>query len=281
MGNVSNPGQWATMERLRFIERSAFWRGVVNRQDLGATFGLSMAQASADLQKYQEMNPGALVYNLKQKRYEGAREFTPRVHDARIEEAMTIFLRGGGRAGKVASLAWLGEEGGVASKVDVLELPERQANLRVLRNVFLAVHHDRRLRIKYHSVRSSAAEWRWIRPHAFAHDGSRWHARAWCEENRDFRDFTLSRMSDADWPEEGAKVRFRDSSWREEVTLELRPARALGEIQKRAIEMDYGMRRGVLRITVRKALEGYLRDRLHLPLRDGTRPKPLLEVVAE
>jgi WYL domain len=279
MGNVSNPNQWAVMERLRFIERSAFWRGVVNRQDLVETFGLSMAQASADLQRYQEMNPGALVYNLKRKRYEGAPELTPKLHEPRIEEAMGLFLPGGGQAGKVSSFEWLRDGDVGESKVEVLEPPQRRANLTVVRRVFLAVHNEQRLRIKYHSVHSSAAAWRWIRPHAFAHDGSRWHARAWCEKNADHRDFSLGRMSDADWPEDAPPQAVKDNDWIEEVTLTLRPAKGLDEAQKRAIELDYGIRRGRLKITVRKAMEGYLRDRLHLTLRDGTVPKRPLEIV--
>lgn len=45
-----------------------------DRRDLVAAFGVSLAQASSDLQKYQELNPGALQYHMNRKRYEGARE---------------------------------------------------------------------------------------------------------------------------------------------------------------------------------------------------------------
>ena len=61
MGNSSNPEQWAVMERLRFIERAAYWRGWIQRQDLAAVYGKGSAQASADFQKYLELNPGALA----------------------------------------------------------------------------------------------------------------------------------------------------------------------------------------------------------------------------
>ena len=52
-----------------FIEACAWWKGLVKRQDLAGLFGVSMAQASSDLQRYLELNPGAFVYNLRQKRY--------------------------------------------------------------------------------------------------------------------------------------------------------------------------------------------------------------------
>jgi len=70
MGNKTNDQNWAATERLRFIEVCAWWKGIVNRNDLVGLFGISMAQASLDLHRYLEMNPDAFVYNLRQKRYE-------------------------------------------------------------------------------------------------------------------------------------------------------------------------------------------------------------------
>jgi hypothetical protein len=64
------------------------------------------------------------------------------------------------------------------------------------------------------------------------------------------------------------------------VTLVLKPSGRLAEAQRRAVETDYGMRRGVMPIiTVRRALEDYLHARLHVPLRDGTAPRRALELV--
>ena len=93
MGNQTNAGLWVAQERLRAIERAAYWRGWVKRKDLAALFGVSLAQASSDLQKYQELNPGALQYNMNAKRYEGAREMVcVLVKEPSLEEAMGAFL---------------------------------------------------------------------------------------------------------------------------------------------------------------------------------------------
>jgi len=51
MGNKTNDQNWAATERLRFIEACAWWKGIVQRQDLVGLFGISMAQASSDLQR--------------------------------------------------------------------------------------------------------------------------------------------------------------------------------------------------------------------------------------
>ena len=47
--------------------------------------------------------------------------------------------------------------------------------------------------------------------------------------------------------------------------------------QSKAVERDYAMTGGVLKIKVRKAMEGYLRDRLGIAMADGKMPVRLLE----
>ena len=69
MGNGTNPGSWYPRCRLAWLERRAEATGRINRADLQEAFGISPAQASGDLQAYQQLNPGALSYDLPSKRY--------------------------------------------------------------------------------------------------------------------------------------------------------------------------------------------------------------------
>lgn len=59
------------------------------------------------------------------------------------------------------------------------------------RHLFLAVSGGRRVRVRYWSVNREKATLRELRPHAFGHDGCRWHLRAWCHDREDFRDFVI------------------------------------------------------------------------------------------
>jgi len=88
MGNKTKDQNWAATERLRFIEVCAWWKGIVNRNDLVGLFGISMAQASLDLQRYLEMNPDAFVYNLRQKRHEPVAEMKCLMTKPRMDEAV-------------------------------------------------------------------------------------------------------------------------------------------------------------------------------------------------
>ncbi len=280
MGNRSNLDQWATMERMRFIERSAYWRGVVNRQDLAGVFGLSMAQASADLQKYQQENPGALLYNLNRKRYEGTEGMVMKFAAPVLEEAMAMFLTGGAAALGVGmpglpGAAGEGTDGTV--QVRVVRMPQRRAVAAVERRIFLAVLQGVRVRARYRSVNSGSDDWRWLWPRVFAHNGSRWHVRAWCEQRGAWADFTLSRIVEAEWPVPGGTPPPPDGEAGRMEVLKLRAHRDLTPAKKAAVEQDFGMKDGVLEVPVNALIADYLRSRLHLPLADGTLPAPLVE----
>ena len=273
MGNKTNDRNWAAMERLRFIEACAWWKGVVNRQDLAGLFGVSMAQASSDLQRYLEMNPGAFVYNLREKRYEGTAEMKCVMTRPRLDEAVARFLGGDARS------TWTGwdEESEGGGCVAILKMPVREAGAVVERRVFLAILNGLRIKVRYASVNSGKEEWRWLLPHALGHNGARWHARAWCETNSDFRDFTLSRIAEIEWSREAAELPAQDKDWEQWVTLQVRPHKGLSDEQRKAVEREYAMRNGVLKLKVRKAMEGYLRDRLGLAMADGKPALRLLE----
>lgn len=277
MGNTSNPKQWATMERMRFIERSAYWRGSVNRQDLQEVFGLSKAQSSADLQKYQEENPGALGYNMKRKRYEGALEMVSKFTVPVLEEAMAIFLKGGSSALTVASMAGQGRANGPL-QVYVVPMPQRRAPFMVERRIFQSVLHGFKLQVRYFSVNSGREDWRWLHPKAFAHDGNRWHVRAWCESREGWADFTLSRIVEARLPEISG-VSLEADPKEKRATLNLRPHHGLNGTAKEAVERDFGMDDGELKFSASGIVADYLRSRLGVPLADGSFPAPLVEEV--
>jgi hypothetical protein len=90
---------------------------------LGGLFGVSMAQASSDLQRYLDLNPGAFVYNLRQKRYEAAAEMKCVMTRPRLEEALGRFLGGEVRGVRVG---WIEESEG-SECVSVLRMPLREA----------------------------------------------------------------------------------------------------------------------------------------------------------
>ena len=130
----------------------------------------------------------------------------------------------------------------------------------------------------YWSVNSGTAKWRWLAPHAFGHDGYRWHVRAWCFENEDYRDFVLGRMEKVDWPKALEETLPRDAAWHTWEQIIVRPHRSLNANQQRAVALDYRMRQGKLKLRVRRAMADYLRAHLRLPI-DGEALNSHFEIV--
>ena len=61
--------RWGVAQRLEFIEFRLFWEGRVNRSDLMEQFGLSVNQASADLNRYIGFAPENMVYDKGARTY--------------------------------------------------------------------------------------------------------------------------------------------------------------------------------------------------------------------
>lgn len=273
MSKKSHEQYWAARQRLRFIETCAWWKGIVNRNDLVEIFGISMAQASSDMQTYLDLNPAALTYNLRQKRYEATVSMKWILSQPNLAEAAALFLS------KDAHGAWSGihEYAVYGDAVSIIRMPVREAKEAVDRRAFLAIMNGYRIRMRYVNEETGKDEWRRIRPHALGHNGSRWHLRAWCERNDDYRDFPLTRIAEIEWTRDHMDLPRTDEEWNAIVTLKIRPHRNLSALQKQAVELEYGMSGGLLKIKVRKAMEEYLRDRLGLPVEGSESPAQLFE----
>lgn len=94
---------------------------------------------------------------------------------------------------------------------------------------------------------------------AFADNGLRWHVRAFDRERERFGDFVLTRIVKAVEVEEPVKEHEKlggDEQWARIVDLELVPHPGIQ--WPKAVEADYGMKNGLLRIKTRAALAGYV-----------------------
>ena len=69
MDNDKSELRWGVAQRLEFIEFRLFWEGYVNRSDLMEQFGLSVNQASADLNRYIGFAPDNMVYDKSARTY--------------------------------------------------------------------------------------------------------------------------------------------------------------------------------------------------------------------
>lgn len=264
--SVDLPG-WAERRRLAFIERVLWWRGWINRRDLMEQFHCSGPQATLDLQSYFSLNPQAAIYNPRTRRYETVDRMEPML-------GVPDLLDDSRELGGVLEM----EEGvPFAARAEV---PLRLANARVFRALARAVFAGNSVEIRYFSVHAGTVEGRRISPRAFGHDGLRWHVRALCHRDEVFKDFVVGRMDRVGKAQPCGFTDRVDTAWTDRIDLVLRPNPELPEVQRQALEMDYGMTEGKLVLSVRRAMEIYVRRRLGF-IQPLDAPLPVLNELRE
>ena len=235
-------------ERLAFLELRAFFTGELRRADLEARFGIKPAAASRDLSLYREIAPENIDYDAAARCYRPSAAFAP-VFSFQPERVLSWLLEGFG---------------------DGLDLGLRQVapcegpghlvkpDMEVLGTVTRSLCAKRALRVSYLSL-SSGPKRREIVPVALADNGQRWHVRCYDRERSRFGDFVVTRIVKAqeiDGDVAENETLAADEQWARIVDLELAPHPGIA--WPKAVEADYGMRDGVLKIKTRAALAGYV-----------------------
>jgi WYL domain len=266
MGQAGTGLKWGVERRLEFIEFRLFWEGGVNRADIIEMFDVSVPQASKDLTLYQERAPNNAVYDKSAKRYVASDQFQPCFLKPDPAEYLNQ-LRSVSDGILDRSHAWIGQ----FPPYDAAPTPVRAVHPPILRSVTAAIRRSEAIEVRYQSFSRPEPRWRWIAPHAIAFDGFRWHTRAYCEAEKAFRDFLLSRILETRDRRPSGTASDADADWNEYVTLEIGPHPALSETQKKVIAVDYGMRGDRAKIPVRKALLYYALKRLGLDIDPAAR----------
>jgi len=245
--------------RLEFIEWRLYWEGHINRSDLEERFGISTPQASVDLRNYREVAGENIEYNATEKRFVVSKSMKPRflkVSANRLLIQLSALVNG--------VLKREDMQFSEIPAVDVVPEIVRDVQAEVLRVILNGIRSKSAVTVQYQSFTSS--KWRDIAPHALAFDGNRWHARAWCYEHQEFRDFVLTRIKRAGKLKNISFDPEHDLAWHHKIELQLCPHPALNAEQSDAIERDYDMRKGVRKIEMRLALAYYFIKRHNLDL---------------
>lgn len=259
--------RWDLALRYRLIETIAWWEGRLTTVHLIQSFGISRQQASKDINTYiTEHAPRNLTYDKQLKGYVPSKQFKPLFIDDSANAYLHLLNQNNQRAPHIEGLAL------AYAHTKVLEVPDRTIRAETLRPLLKACREGLRLEVKYVSLSNPNPEGRLIAPHTLVYTGMRWHVRAYCEKNRQYRDFVLSRLRGQ--PELDSKSENGsdgDEVWNTEVTVIIEPDSRLTEAQKAIIEADFGMQNGQLLIPTRRALVKYVLQRYQI---DPTKMEP-------
>jgi len=250
--------RWGVEKRIEFVESRLYWEGFINRGHLMTAFAISTQQASADIARYLELAPGNAIYERSRKGYVSAVVFRLVVTKP--------------DAGRYLSQLRLVGDGAVPVEdvdlplppFDVVPGPARRMDAEVLRSVLTSIRNRHDVEVLYQSMSKPEPAWRWIAPHALAFDGFRWHARAFCEKDRTFKDFVLGRVKDVRDSRPADTDAAGDRGWHERVRVIIGPHPGLSEGQRKAVEADYAMTGGVSVVDVRRCFLWYFLKRFGL-----------------
>lgn len=246
--------KWNTRQRLAYIEVRAYYTGIVSRSDVARTFAMSDPAATKDLKQYNDMAPGNLIYKQSEFGFVPGHRFEPVIAD--LDPAAVLPL-----IADNSPSTWLATDGesiyGIPASY--LPLPSRLPDKEIVAQISRAIYQGKKLSIVYASLHVDKLEQsRIIEPHSLINTGLRWHARAYNEENFDFRDFVLSRILEAELINEPAESSPQyDEDWMETITLELAPHPGLTPKQQLNLHVDFSEDGRVMQLTVRRALVGY------------------------
>lgn len=259
--SMLNQLSYAQRQRLAYIDFCLLFKGAIYRQDLIQRFEVGLSAGSRDFTIYKQLAPQNLVYDQQQKRYFQTDTFKPLFnHDAK---RTLIKLANDISDGFDA----IGDEPFPVEAPSNLNVPD----IFIVARLVQATLRQQAVAINYISLSSGESQ-RDIVPHAIVDNGLRWHVRAYDRKSESFRDFVLTRISqakfadDADLQEQGEA----DQEWQRMISLQL-VSHPHNVAYHKAIEMDYGMTNGVLTIEVRAAMAGYLLRRWNVDCtEDGT-----------
>jgi hypothetical protein len=251
--------KWATRQRLQYIEVMAYYAGVVTRADVAKAFGISDASATKDLKLYGDLVPGNLFYSHSVFGFVPGEAFSAAFADLSPSVILPVI------AGNLAVAAGpYGTDSIYGLAAESLRLPARLPSQEVLSQITRAISGHRKLRVSYRSLSNrEGQETRILEPHTLVNTGIRWHVRAYSEETYDFRDFVLSRFEQAECLQAGAESGMQyDDDWVETVRLKLAPHAGLDGRRRESLMLDYGVEDGIVELAVRRALIGYVLQRL-------------------
>lgn len=262
------------MRRLQFIERAVMWTGKVGRRAVATTFDVSIGHVTHDFQRYREMAPRNLAYDVGEKCFRPTDAFKP-VFEA---DDPTDVLR------TIAATAPLSNQDrgrllGFALQADIVHPLPVAIDRGVLVCVCRAITAAAVVGIDYQSMNTPAPVTRDFAPHALIFTGQRWLVRGWDGRHDAFRDLALGRILRAKY-RRAANQLPRDDLWHDRVTLELGLAEGLSPGQAEVTAREFGMVREngcySVRIDARQAMVPYVLDHLRLrPSDRATKTLPL------
>jgi len=250
------PQSDAKNHRLSLLGHLLRWEGRLNRSRLQQLFGLGSVRASEWIREFRDQNPRLVAWDSKARSYLA----TPDAYrdkqskNASRQEAAVSLAQYLALVGLPHAAPGIEPDNGVWAAFPDLSVPQP----RLFAALYEAIRTRRMVEVTYRSMREPAPHARKITPHSLVRAGRRWHVRAFCQSNQDFRDYTLGRIADVKLLNAPAeRVMQDDVAWMTPVPVRLVAHPDLTPEQDDLIRFEYFNGTSARIETCRGALVGY------------------------
>ncbi len=246
----------ALWQRLSLLENVLLWEGRLNRARVQELFGLRPVRASEWIREFREKHPNWLVWNSKTRSYHASPDVYQAKRDAdlrKLEDAVSLT--------KYLTLIGIphAAPGSLQNRIVWSAYPDLSSphpGIFAVLSDAIRTHHA--VQITYRSMREPKPHQRVISPHNLIRAGRRWHTRAFCSTNQDFRDYALGRITDAKMLEiSSERLEKDDDAWMAKVSVRLVAHPDLSKEQEDVIRFEYFNNTSARVESCRGALVGY------------------------
>ncbi|MEI8644331.1 WYL domain-containing protein [Pseudoalteromonas sp. Hal040] len=235
-------------ERLAFIDFNLEFLGQIARAELIQKFGIGPASCTRDFALYKELAPGNAVLMHENKRYVRSEAFRA-VFEHNPTNALKALVNGS--SGEISQVR-------DASQFCFDTVQLGQPTTEVISAITRAIFSKSVVACHYESLSCGLVKGQ-IVPHAVFSDGLRWYVRAFDRKNKSFKSYTLTRFIKIELvnsPLKSTESVDLDINWNSFCELELIPHPKL--VYPKAIELDYGMNSGSMKLKVRAVFVSFL-----------------------
>jgi len=237
------------LERLRYIEFCLKFLGAFSRSGLIDKFGIGTAAASRDISLYKEKAPQNFSHSSNSKNF-ALNDSWESLFEFSSSEVLNLLT---GRTVQSNNRSYIPND-----ILDVIDDPK----IDIIAPLSRAIYNKKAIQVDYFS-NSSGFSTKLLIPHAYIHNGSRWHVRAYDRTKSRFADFLISRFRKLEIIDEDAldnEYQSNDNQWNRIVDLEIIPHPDYAEPE--AVIYEFNMEDGVLRKSIRASSVGYFLQKL-------------------
>lgn len=237
------------LERLRYIEFCLKFLGAFSRSDLIDKFGIGTAAASRDISLYKEKAPQNFSHSSNSKNF-ALNNSWESLFEFSSSEVLNLLT---GRTVQSNNRSYISND-----ILDVIDDPK----IDIIASLSRAIFNKKVVQVDYFS-NSSGFSTKLLIPHAYIHNGSRWHVRAYDRTKSRFADFLISRFRKLENIDEDVldnEYQSNDNQWNRIVDLEIIPHPDYPHPE--AVIYEFNMEDGVLRKSIRASSVGYFLQKL-------------------